>query len=154
MADISTVLLSGRQVNEGVYKKNDNNTMIAFSIAVNRNKKDSSGNWVQSTDFFDCKAYGYQADYIYKNGGKGADISLSGVLRVEKWEKDGNKKAKVVIIADTVHISGKKNNSNKMTTADTGLADPTADTGLADPTVDNSTSEQQKTVEDDLDIPF
>jgi hypothetical protein len=30
----------------------------------------------------------------------------------------------------------------------------TADTGLADPTVDNSTSEQQKTVEDDLDIPF
>lgn len=144
MADISTVLITGKVVKDCVYREKNDNKFASFSIAVNRYKRDASNNWVQNTDFFDCVAYGYTAETIRNKCGRGADVTISGTLRVDKWEKDAQKYSKVVIVAETVHI-------NKSVKQDTSPASSPDVSKSNTPTPENTPAEN---LDFDEDIPF
>jgi single-strand DNA-binding protein len=72
--------------------------ILTLSIAVNRSVKEGDG-WKQEASFFDVKAFGKLAEW--RSGLlKGQAVTVSGELRQERWEKDGQKQSKVVIVAD------------------------------------------------------
>jgi len=72
-------------------------TVASFGLAV------GNGEFV---DFFDCVAWGQQAENLAKHFQKGELIALECSARLEKWEKDGEKRSKVVFYVNRFHFIG------------------------------------------------
>lgn len=75
--------------------ENGDFTVCDFSIAVNRPKR--KGEETVKTDFIACRASGSRADYLCKYAKKGSRIGVTGALRVDQYEKDGQKHYKTYI---------------------------------------------------------
>ena len=78
---------------------------LNLSIAVNRSEK-RGGEWADKVSFFDVTVWGKTAENIRPYLHKGKQIAVDGYLDQQRWEKDGIKYSKVVIIADSVQLLG------------------------------------------------
>ena len=82
---------------------------LNLSIAVNRSEK-SGGELVDKVSFFDVTVWGKTAENIKPYLHKGKQIAVDGYLDQQRWEKNGVKYSKVVIIADSVQLLGGNEN--------------------------------------------
>lgn len=71
-----------------------------FTLAVGDDYKDKSGEYVKVTEFINCVAWGNQAGVVEKYLSKGAPALLFGKLKIESYDKDGQKR-----YAAKVHVS-------------------------------------------------
>ena len=78
---------------------------LNISIAVN----DGYGN-NQYTSYFDVVVWGKTAENIKPYLGKGKQICINGRLRQDRWESNGQKNSRVVIVAETVQLLGGRDN--------------------------------------------
>ena len=78
---------------------------LNLSIAVNRSEK-RNGAWQDKVSYFDATVWGKTAENIRPYLHKGKQIAIDGYLDQQRWEKDGQKFSKVVIIADSVQLLG------------------------------------------------
>ena len=78
---------------------------LNLSIAVNRSEK-RNGAWQDKVSYFDVTVWGKTAENIKAYLHKGKQIAVDGYLDQQRWEKDGVKYSKVVIIADNVQLLG------------------------------------------------
>ena len=85
---------------------------LNLSIAVNRSVK-KNGAWTDSVSFFDVTVWGKTAENIRPYLHKGKQIAIDGYLDQQRWEKDGVKYSKVVIIADNVQLLGGNENGQQ-----------------------------------------
>src|SRR5574344_53892 len=107
MTDINKTILIGRLTRDAEIKYTTSGTAIATcSIAVNASRKDQSGNWVDEANFFDVTLFGKAAENLKAYLTKGKQIAVEGHLKQDRWEKDGQKFSKIVIIADNVELGG------------------------------------------------
>ena len=82
---------------------------LNLSIAVNRSEK-RNGAWQDKVSYFDVTVWGKTAENIRPYLHKGKQIAIDGYLDQQRWEKDGVKYSKVVIIADNVQLLGGNEN--------------------------------------------
>ena len=109
MTDINHVDLIGRLVRDadGDFKYLPNGTALAnVSLAVNRSKKNADGSWSDEVSYFDVAIWGKQAENLKPYLLKGKLVGVAGYLRQDRWEKDGQKKSRVTIVAKTVQLLG------------------------------------------------
>ena len=105
--------------------------VCSFSVAVNRNYKDSSGASQESVSFIDCSAWGRAAEIIAQYAKKGSGILVSGRLEQRSWEdKEGQKRSRTEIVVEDFNFvgggaggdggnySGSKSNSSASDTQD------------------------------------
>ena len=85
---------------------------LNLSIAVNRSVK-KNGAWTDSVSYFDVTVWGKTAENIKPYLHKGKQIAVDGYLDQQRWEKDGVKYSKVVIIADNVQLLGGNENGQQ-----------------------------------------
>ena len=79
-----------------------------FSIAVGWKFKDKEGTeWVNVTTFGGLA--GVCSQYLRK----GSQVMISGRMRTESWEKDGQKHYKTKIVADNMQMLGKSEGDQK-----------------------------------------
>ena len=78
---------------------------LNLGIAVNRSEK-RNGAWQDKVSYFDVTVWGKTAENIKAYLHKGKQIAVDGYLDQQRWEKDGVKYSKVVIIADSVQLLG------------------------------------------------
>lgn len=98
--------------------------VTSFTVAVNRNFKDKSGNWQEETYFFDVETFGELAQRLASAINKGDQVLIEGSLRQNKWEdKKGEKRSKVKIVADRVRTISKPSNKNTSEDIDTDNID-------------------------------
>ena len=78
--------------------------LAIFSIAWNTRRKDESGEWVNDSHYFDCKAWltERQADVVAPQLTKGAQIAITAAhLGQDKWtDSNGNNRSRTVIWVD------------------------------------------------------
>lgn len=88
----------------------------SFSIAVNRNFKNSQGEY--EADFISCVAWKGQAEFVSKYFGKGNLIGVLGRLQTRIWDgADGNKQFRTeVIVSEVTFIEKKKDGKPNQTT--------------------------------------
>lgn len=109
MIDINSVVLVGRITkdvgsDERSFSYIGNGTAKAVvNIAVNRGVK-KGDKWEDETSFFDVVIWGKTAENLKPRLTKGTQIAVSGYLKQDRWEKDGQKQSRVQIIADMVEI--------------------------------------------------
>ena len=85
---------------------------LTLSIAVNRSEK-RNGAWQDKVSYFDVTVWGKTAENIRPYLHKGKQIAIDGYLDQQRWEKDGVKYSKVVIIADNVQLLGGNENGQQ-----------------------------------------
>ena len=85
---------------------------LNLSIAVNRSEK-RNGAWQDKVSYLDVTVWGKTAENINPYLHKGKQIAIDGYLDQQRWEKDGVKYSKVVIIADSVQLLGGNENGQQ-----------------------------------------
>ena len=109
MTDLNHVIEIGRltrDISERDFAYTTGGTArLNLSIALNRSVK-KNGAWTESVSFFDVTVWGKTAENIKPYLHKGKQIAVDGYLDQQRWEKDGVKYSKVVIIADSVQLLG------------------------------------------------
>lgn len=75
----------------------------SFTVAVNRYSKDKD-----LTDFILCTAFNKTAEFISEYFRKGQEILIKGNVKVDSYEKDGNKITRQYIIVENVEFVGSK----------------------------------------------
>jgi single-strand DNA-binding protein len=73
-----------------------------FTVAVNRNYKDASGEWKEETEWVRCVAWGPLAERTAEKLRKGRLVYAEGRLQTRSYEKDGQKHYSTAVIVNTV----------------------------------------------------
>ncbi|KKQ08166.1 MAG: Single-stranded DNA-binding protein [Candidatus Pacebacteria bacterium GW2011_GWF1_36_5] len=93
---MNTTCLTGRLGNNPELKYFDSGKVKAsFSIAVKGKKKDEA-HWIN------IEAWDKTAELIGEHFKKGSQIGIQGRLQVDNWEKDGEKRSKVYVVAEQI----------------------------------------------------
>ncbi len=77
-------------------------SVVSFSLALNRAYKDQSGEWQEATDYVDCVAWGPLAERVAQYLSKGRRCFVQGRLQSRSWEQDGQKRSKLEVLASDV----------------------------------------------------
>jgi single-strand DNA-binding protein len=93
------------------YSQGENSLAIArFSIAVNRRFARQGDT---DTDFFNCTAFGRQAEFVEKYFRKGSRMLLSGRVQNDNYtNSNGEKVYSVQVIAEEVEFGERKNSGD------------------------------------------
>lgn len=74
-----------------------------FTVAVNRNWKDQSGEWQEETEWFRVVAWGQTGERAAEYLRKGNKVYVEGRMQTRQWEgQDGQKRYTTELIADRV----------------------------------------------------
>ena len=104
------VILVGNMTRDIEVQYTNNGMAIgSFSIAVNRKKKNQSGNYENVATFIDIKAFANTAEVLAKYTRKGMKIYIEGRLEVDRWTaKNGNKRSKMYVVLENFEFVEKK----------------------------------------------
>ncbi len=114
MADLNNVCLTGRLTRpaEIRYSQAGGGAVVRFSIAVNRRKRSADGNsWEEEANFFDCVYFGRAAESVNQYLEKGRQVSISGELRQNRWEQDGQNRSRVEIVVSQLNFLGSRSDN-------------------------------------------
>ena len=106
MGNINSVNISGNLTRDPELRQTAGGMcVLTFGIAVNdRRKNQQTGEWEDYPNFVDCTVFGKRAEGLAKFLAKGMKVALSGSLRYSSWEKDGQKRSKLEVVADEVEV--------------------------------------------------
>jgi len=103
---MNQVVLIGNLTKDVECKAVSTGDLVArFSIAVNRGK--------DNVDFITCEAWGKLADNINNYCKKGSKVGVVGSIKVDNYEKDGEKRTYYKINCLSVEFLSKKEGQDK-----------------------------------------
>ncbi len=113
MASFNRVILVGNVTRDIELKYTQGGTAVTnLGLAVNDRKKDSNGQWVEETTFVDVTLWGRTAEVAGEYLQKGSSCLVEGRLKLDKWEKDGQKHQKLCVIGERMQMLDKKGGGN------------------------------------------
>lgn len=106
MNDTNIVVLKGRLTRNAELKILPTGTpLTTLSLAVDENRFNKNNEkWENIPHFFEINSFGKYAQTALASLTKGREILITGKLRQQRWEKDGQKFSKVTVLADTLEI--------------------------------------------------
>jgi len=105
-SDLNSNTIVGRMTKDAELKyTNSGQAVTNISIANNYSRKQGE-QWVDEVNYFDVTIWGRRGEALNQYLKKGTQIAVSGELRQERWEQDGQKRSKVVIKADNIQLLG------------------------------------------------
>ena len=104
---LNKIIVCGRLVRDPENRKTASDvSMTTFTVAVERDFKQGDE---KVSDFIDCVAFRYTADFIAKNFNKGRMICVVGSLQSRKYDdKDGNKRTAWSIAVENAYFADSK----------------------------------------------
>jgi single-strand DNA-binding protein len=104
MADINNITLTGRLVHDPVLNRSASGQCLgSFVLASNHRYTNRNGETRAEAAFVPCKAYGGWAEALDQHR-KGEPVVVSGRLRTEKWEKDGQLQSQLALVCNSVRF--------------------------------------------------
>lgn len=101
MNDINQTVQIGTITREFGLDDVNGNAKVDFGIAVNRSYK-RGDEWQEEVSFFNVTAWRELAENVSSTCDKGTRVVVIGRLEQQRWEKDGEKKSKDVIVANVI----------------------------------------------------
>lgn len=116
MNDINSIIITGRLVKNATQVTEK---IMSFDVAVNRSYKNANGEKVDEVTYITCKMYGPIVEVLIDKLQKGTAITLKGYIKQENWEdkETGQKKSKLVLIGESILISGSSSSSSSSSKA-------------------------------------
>jgi single-strand DNA-binding protein len=107
MPYLNKVFLIGNLTRDPELRVTPKGTAICqFSLAVNRQFKDESGQTRDETAFIDIEAWGKQGELVSKYLTKGSPAMVEGRLKLDQWEDktSGQKRSKLKVVLENVQF--------------------------------------------------
>ena len=131
MASYNRVILVGNLTRDPELRYISSGTPVSdIGLAVNDRIK-KNGQWVEEATFVDVTLWGRTAEVANEYLSKGAPVLIEGRLRLDRWEKDGQKHSKMRVVADRMQMLGGRSSGGASRTSGGGASghqDPYATT--------------------------
>jgi single-strand DNA-binding protein len=121
MSDLNRVTVSGRLLADPELKYLPSGTAVANLRLASNRAYTSNGERRDQAVFVDVEVYGKSAESLSQYKHKGAFILVDGRLRQHAWEKDGQRRSRLSVVADHVSFgptTGARSDANPATEAD------------------------------------
>ena len=106
MSGINTVVIGGRITKDPEMRYFESGKVVAeVTLAIDAGK-DKEAHFVQ------VKAWGKTAELIGEHFHKGDFCSVTGRIEQERWESDGQKRSKLLVVADKINWCPKRSGSS------------------------------------------
>lgn len=123
MASYNRVILMGNVTRDLEVRVTPSGTSVTeIGLAVNDKRKTASGEWVEDVTFVDCTLFGRTAEIAGEYLSKGSPVFLEGRLKLDTWEKDGQKRSKLHVICDRMQLIGGRGDGSRPRAAGSGQA--------------------------------
>jgi single-strand DNA-binding protein len=116
--NINVTVITGNLTRDPELRHTGSGTAICdLWVAVNTNRKDANGQWVDKPNYFDVIVWGAHGEACAEYLAKGRPVAVEGRLDWREWEaKDGSGKRQAVqIIANSVQFLGSGGESGQGT---------------------------------------
>lgn len=108
MASYNRVILVGNLTRDPEIRHIPSGTAVSeIGLAVNDRVK-KGDQWVDETTFVDVTLWARTAEVANQYLGKGSSVLIEGRLKLDTWEKDGQKRSKLRVVADKMQMLGGK----------------------------------------------
>lgn len=105
MASFNRVILVGN-VTRDIELRHISSGMAVCDVgmAINDRRKNASGEWVEETTFVDVTLWGRNAEVASEYLSKGSPVLIEGRLKLDTWEKDGQKNSKLRVVGEKLQL--------------------------------------------------
>lgn len=108
MANINVVILVGNLTRDPELRYTPGGTAVTtLGLAVN-NRRKVGDEWKEEPCFVDVKVFGRMAETCSEYLSKGRQVAVEGRLSYSKWEKDGQTRSKLEVMANNIQFLGPK----------------------------------------------
>ncbi len=108
MANFNRVIIAGNLTRDCELRHIPSGTAVMEqAIAVNDRVK-KGNDWVEETTFVDVTFWGRTAEIVNQYLTKGAPVLVEGRLKLDQWEKDGQKRSKLRVVCEKMQMLGGK----------------------------------------------
>lgn len=103
MSNLNHVVLMGRLTKDPELRYTQSGVPVSsFTLAINEYYKDKAEQSKEITTFIDCEVWRKLAEVLAEHMEKGSGLCIMGKLRLDRWEKEGQKRSKVKVICTTI----------------------------------------------------
>ncbi len=111
MASFNRVVLVGNLTRDPELRYIPSGTAVSdIGLAVNDRVK-RGDQWVDEATFIDITLWGRTAEIANEYLSKGSSVLIEGRLKLDRWEKDGQKHSKLKVIGERLQMLGAKDGS-------------------------------------------
>lgn len=126
MASFNRVILVGNLTRDPEVRYTPNGTAVCdIGLAVNERRKSATGEWVEEVVYVDVTLWGRTAEVAGEYLTKGAPVLIEGRLRLDTWEKEGEKRSKLRVVADRMQMLGSRQANNSAAAKGPAVGPPT-----------------------------
>jgi len=105
MASFNRVILMGNITRDIEVKYLQSGMAVTeIGLAVNDRRKNQAGEWVDEVTFVDITLWGRTAEVAGEYLSKGSPVLIEGRLKLDQWEKDGQKHSKLKVTGDRLQM--------------------------------------------------
>ena len=112
---INRVVISGNLTRDPELRRTQSGmAILGFGVAVNdRRRNPQTGEWEDYANFIDCTMFGTRGEALSNILTKGMKVAIEGKLRYSQWERDGQKRSKLDVVADEIEFMSRNQNQNQ-----------------------------------------
>lgn len=108
MASFNRVILVGNLTRDPELRYIASGTAVSdIGLAVNDRVK-RNDQWVDETTFVDVTLWGRTAEVANEYLSKGSPVLIEGRLKLDSWEKDGQKRSKLFVVCERMQMLGSR----------------------------------------------
>ncbi|MEX2169685.1 MAG: single-stranded DNA-binding protein [Pirellulales bacterium] len=111
MASFNRVILVGNLTRDPELRHIPSGTAVTEIGLATKNRVKRNNEWVDEPVFVDVTLWGRMAEVVNEYLSKGSPILIEGRLKLDTWEKDGQKRSKLSVVADQMQMLGSKGDS-------------------------------------------
>lgn len=109
---VNRVFLIGRVGSDVTIRTAGDQKVASFTLATSEKYKGKDGNMVENTEWHNISIWGKLAEVAEKYVTKGTQLYVEGKIKTEKYQKDGQDKFIVRIVANSMQLLGSKPQSD------------------------------------------
>ena len=109
MASYNRVVLVGNLTRDPELRYISSGAAVTeIGLAVNDRRKNQSGEWVEETQFIDVTLWARTAEVASEYLSKGSPVLIEGRLKLDRWEKEGQKHSKLRVVGEKMQMLGSR----------------------------------------------
>lgn len=118
MASYNRVILMGNLTRDVQLRYTPSGTPVTeIGLAVNDRRKGQNGEWIDETTFVDVTFWGRTAEVAAEYLSKGSPVFIEGRLKLDTWEKEGQKNYKLRVVCDRMQLLGGRDGAGPRTSS-------------------------------------
>lgn len=112
MPSFNKTILCGNLTRDIELKSTPQGTQVCdVGLAVNDKRKQADGSWIEDVLFVEVVMWGRTAEVAAEYLTKGSAVLIEGKLKLDQWEKDGEKRSKIKVVCDRMQMLGRGDGS-------------------------------------------